>query len=159
MYPIQGEKARPLPTREVPTRALYPVNDVSALMAVVPRWVWRTIYAGGLRTVWLDGRRLVPADVLADFIRGILGDEPGGPLIVQPWEPDREFYTVDQSAVLLGVSSRKVWELIYAEPARLRTKWAGARRLVPARVLVDFIAALPLAESKPAHRLPTQRAA
>ncbi len=55
-------------------RDLYPVNDAAYRLGVTPRKVWTLIRDGRIRTKRLDGRRLIPADALAEFI----ADLPSG---------------------------------------------------------------------------------
>lgn len=55
---------------------LYPVEGAAAVLGVSPRKVWTLIYADRLRTVWLDGRRLVPADALREFVAGLPTQKP-----------------------------------------------------------------------------------
>lgn len=50
-------------------------------------------------------------------------------------------YNVTEAAAALGVSDRKVWQLIYEN--RLDTVWLDGRRLIPTPVLDDFVAGLP----------------
>ncbi len=57
-------------------RDLYPVNDVAHRLGVTPRKVWTLIRQGRIRTKRLDGRRLVPAQALADFIASLPDAEP-----------------------------------------------------------------------------------
>lgn len=52
-------------------RDLYPVNEVAYRLGITPRKVWLLISDGRIRTKRLDGRRLVPADALAEFIAGL----------------------------------------------------------------------------------------
>jgi len=52
----------------VPARDLYPVNEVAYRLGITERKVWTLIAKGRLRSVRLDGRRLVPAAALRDFI-------------------------------------------------------------------------------------------
>ncbi|HEU4422086.1 MAG TPA: helix-turn-helix domain-containing protein [Pilimelia sp.] len=56
---------------EPPARDLYPVNDAAYRLGVTPRKVWLLIRDGRIRTKRLDGRRLIPADALAEFINGL----------------------------------------------------------------------------------------
>lgn len=56
---------------ERPARDLYPVNDVAYRLGVTPRKVWILIRDGRIRTKRLDGRRLIPADALAEFIANL----------------------------------------------------------------------------------------
>lgn len=53
--------------------------------------------------------------------------------------PERRLYPVNDAAVLLGISPRKTWELIYAVPTRLETVELDGRRLVPAEVIDEFV--------------------
>ena len=55
----------------VPARDLYPVSEVAYRLGVTERKVWALIAKGRLRTVRLDGRRLVPAAALRDFIAAL----------------------------------------------------------------------------------------
>lgn len=56
---------------ERPARDLYPVNDAAYRLGVTPRKVWILIRDGRIRTKRLDGRRLIPADALAEFIANL----------------------------------------------------------------------------------------
>lgn len=51
--------------------------------------------------------------------------------------PDRLTYPVNDVAVLLGISARKVWTLIY--DGKLPTIWIEGRRLVRADDLQTYI--------------------
>ena len=55
----------------VPARDLYPVSEVAYRLGVTPRKVWQLIASGRLRSVKLDGRRLIPATALQDFIAAL----------------------------------------------------------------------------------------
>lgn len=55
--------------------------------------------------------------------------------------PERLLYPVNDAAVLLGISSKKLWSLIYAD--RIRTVWVDNRRMVPPEAMDEFIAGLP----------------
>ena len=55
----------------VPARDLYPVSEVAYRLGVTERKVWSLIAEGRLRTVRLDGRRLVPAAALREFIAAL----------------------------------------------------------------------------------------
>lgn len=57
------------------------------------------------------------------------------------WPPRRLLYPVDEAAILIGLSSKAVWRLIYAD--KLTTKWNGGRRLVPAAEIDAYVANLP----------------
>lgn len=57
------------------------------------------------------------------------------------WPPRRLLYPVDEAAILIGLSSKAVWRLIYAD--KLTTKWNGGRRLVPAPEIEAYVASLP----------------
>lgn len=59
----------------VPARDLYPVNDAAHRLGVTPRKVWSLIKEDRIRTIKLDGRRLVPADALAEFIANLPSGE------------------------------------------------------------------------------------
>ncbi|MER7164533.1 helix-turn-helix domain-containing protein [Micromonospora sp. NPDC000207] len=58
------------------TRDLYPVNDAAYRLGVTPRKVWLLIRDGRIRTKRLDGRRLIPADALAEFVDSLPDAEP-----------------------------------------------------------------------------------
>ncbi len=58
------------------SRDLYPVNDAAYRLGVTPRKVWTLIREGRIRTKRLDGRRLIPADALAEFIASLPEAEP-----------------------------------------------------------------------------------
>lgn len=55
--------------------------------------------------------------------------------------PERRLYPVNDAAVLIGISPRSTWDLVYS--GKLQTKWIGHRRLVPAEALEEYIASLP----------------
>ncbi|MFI6763327.1 helix-turn-helix domain-containing protein [Micromonospora sp. NPDC050417] len=59
----------------VSARDLYPVNDAAYRLGVTPRKVWALIKEGRIDTKRLDGRRLIPADALADFISSLPNGE------------------------------------------------------------------------------------
>lgn len=61
---------------EPPARDLYPVNDAAYRLGVTPRKVWLLIRDGRIRTKRLDGRRLIPADALAEFVASLPDAEP-----------------------------------------------------------------------------------
>lgn len=61
---------------EVPARLLYPVNDAAILLGVSSRKTWDLIYRGELKTKWVEGRRLIPAEVLADYIANLPEAKP-----------------------------------------------------------------------------------
>lgn len=63
---LETEKAE-----ESPPRDLYPVNEAAHRLGVTPRKVWTLIRAKRIRTKRLDGRRLIPADALAEFIAAL----------------------------------------------------------------------------------------
>jgi hypothetical protein len=54
-----------------------------------------------------------------------------------PLIPERLTYPVNDVAVLLGVSRRKVWGLIYGD--KLPTVWIEGRRLVTRDALQGFV--------------------
>lgn len=54
---------------------------------------------------------------------------------------ERRLYPVNEAAVLIGISPRSTWALVYS--GELQTKWSGHRRLVPAEALDEYIASLP----------------
>lgn len=58
----------------VPARDLYPVSEVAYRLGITERKVWALISEGRLRSVRLDGRRLVPAAALRDFIAALPAD-------------------------------------------------------------------------------------
>ena len=58
----------------VPARDLYPVSEVAYRLGITERKVWALIAKGRLRSVRLDGRRLVPAAALRDFIAALPAD-------------------------------------------------------------------------------------
>lgn len=55
---------------------LYPVAAAAHELGVSERKVWTLISAERLRTVWLDGRRLVPADALDEFVAALPAAQP-----------------------------------------------------------------------------------
>lgn len=59
----------------VPVRDLYPVNDAAYRLGITPRKLWMLIEAKRIPTKRLDGRRLIPADALADFIANLPSGE------------------------------------------------------------------------------------
>jgi len=59
----------------VPARDLYPVNDAAYRLGITPRKLWSLIEAKRIRTKRLDGRRLIPADALAEFIASLPSGE------------------------------------------------------------------------------------
>jgi len=70
MFPELGKNGRS-GLEMVPARDLYPVNEVAYRLGVTERKVWALIAEGRLRSVKLDGRRLVPAAALRDFIAAL----------------------------------------------------------------------------------------
>jgi len=81
MSPDNG-KTLPELAEVVPVREIYPVADVAILLGVSTRKVWTLIDQGRLKTLKLDGRRLVPHDEVMAF-RDSLPDatfatHPGG---------------------------------------------------------------------------------
>lgn len=75
-------------TVDTPERDLYPVNDVAVRLGVTSRKVWQLIEKGRLRTKKLDGRRLVPAAALKEFIDALPeATHPGGPGGTSPGNP------------------------------------------------------------------------
>ncbi|WP_307962377.1 hypothetical protein [Salinispora arenicola] len=53
------------------------MNEVAYRLGITARKVWMLISEGRIRTKRLDGRRLVPADALAEFIAGLPdGEDP-----------------------------------------------------------------------------------
>lgn len=73
MFPELGKSGRG-GLEMVPARDLYPVNEVAYRLGVTERKVWGLIAEGRLRSVRLDGRRLVPAAALRDFIAALPAD-------------------------------------------------------------------------------------
>lgn len=69
MTPENGNTADAPPTDE--PRDLYPVNDAAYRLGITPRKLWSIVGADRIRTVKLDGRRLIPADALAEFIAAL----------------------------------------------------------------------------------------
>lgn len=63
--------------------------------------------------------------------------EPGKEVTI----PERRLYPVNEAAVLIGISPRSTWALIY--DGKLQTKWSGHRRLVPAEAIDEYVASLP----------------
>lgn len=57
-------------------RRLYPVPDAAYQLGISTRKCWALIYKGRLTTKWLDGRRVVPADVLDEFVAGLPNTKP-----------------------------------------------------------------------------------
>lgn len=53
------------------SRRLYPVESAAYELGISPRKTWTLIDSGRLRTVWLDGRRLVPAEALDEFVSNL----------------------------------------------------------------------------------------
>lgn len=56
---------------DIPARLLYPVNDAAVLLGISPRKTWDLVYDRKLRTVWVEGRRLVPAEVLKEYVANL----------------------------------------------------------------------------------------
>jgi len=52
----------------VPARDLYPVSEAAHRLGVTPRKIYFLMSEGRIPSVRLDGRRLIPAKALADFI-------------------------------------------------------------------------------------------
>lgn len=50
---------------------LYDVESAAHELGISKRKVWTLISANRLRTVWLDGRRLVPAGALDEFVESL----------------------------------------------------------------------------------------
>lgn len=71
MFPKLGN-----PDLGVPDRMTYPVNDVAVLLGISDRKVWSLIYEGKLPTIWIEGRRLVRADVLEAYIESRTDTKP-----------------------------------------------------------------------------------
>lgn len=55
-------------TATVPQRLAYPVPEAAALLGVSVSSTWEMIASGELRSVKIAGRRLVPHDVLVQFV-------------------------------------------------------------------------------------------
>lgn len=70
------ESRKPAEVPDVPARLLYPVNDAAVLLGISPRKTWDLVYDRKLRTVWVEGRRLVPADVLKEYVAGLPEAKP-----------------------------------------------------------------------------------
>lgn len=72
MSPMSGKQFNESPTSgtlvEGPARRLYPVEAAAFELGISARKTWTLIYDGRLRTKMLDGRRLVPADALDEFV-------------------------------------------------------------------------------------------
>lgn len=67
-------------TEEQSPRDLYPVNVAAHRLGITPRKLWSVIAQGRIRTKKLDGRRLIPADALEEFINGLPEEtHPSGP--------------------------------------------------------------------------------
>jgi hypothetical protein len=60
----------------VPERRLYPVNDVAVIIGISPRSTWDLVYSGKLATKWIGHRRLVPAEVLDEYIASLPSEKP-----------------------------------------------------------------------------------
>lgn len=73
MIPENGNTASAVET--VPARDLYPVNDAAYRLGITPRKLWSLIEKGRISTKRLDGRRLIPADALAEFIASLPSGE------------------------------------------------------------------------------------
>lgn len=50
-------------------RDLYPIPEAATRLGISARKTWDLVKSGELATVWIDGRRLVPATVLAAYVR------------------------------------------------------------------------------------------
>lgn len=57
-------------------RWLYPVPDAAYVLGISTRKCWGLVYDGRLPTVWLDGRRMVTAAALDEFVAGLTGEKP-----------------------------------------------------------------------------------
>jgi hypothetical protein len=57
-------------------RRLYPVPDAAYELGISTRKCWTLVYAGRLPTVWLDGRRVVTADALDEFVANLPDMKP-----------------------------------------------------------------------------------
>lgn len=67
--PMSGKDFKVCPTCGADkARRLYPVDDAAYELGVSSRKTWTLIYDGRLGTKILDGRRLVPASVLDEFV-------------------------------------------------------------------------------------------
>lgn len=55
---------------------LYPVVAAAHELGVSERKIWTLIKGARLRTVWLDGRRLVPAEALDEFVATLPDVQP-----------------------------------------------------------------------------------
>lgn len=62
---------------KVPARDLYPVNDAAYRLGISARKLWTLIYSGRIKTKRLDGRQLIPAEALAEFVDSLPEYEPG----------------------------------------------------------------------------------
>lgn len=70
-----GKEFKESPTTGKQRRRLYPVEDAAFELGISDRKCWTLIYAGRLRTKRLDGRRLVPADALDEFVASLPDSE------------------------------------------------------------------------------------
>lgn len=59
----------------VPARLLYPVPEAAVLLGVSRSKAWSLVYAGRLATKRLDGRRLVPREVIEAYVEDLPEDE------------------------------------------------------------------------------------
>jgi helix-turn-helix protein len=57
-------------------RLLYPVKDAAFQLGISERKAWTLVDQGRLRTKWIDGRRLVPAEVLDEFVANLPTTKP-----------------------------------------------------------------------------------
>lgn len=72
--PATGNEIAGLPQQHGPR--LYPVAAAAHELGISERKVWTLILGERLRTVWLDGRRLVPAAALDEFVAGLPDAKP-----------------------------------------------------------------------------------
>lgn len=55
---------------------LYSIPDAGVVLGISESKVWRLVYADRLETRWIDGRRLVPAWAIDEFVKGLPSEKP-----------------------------------------------------------------------------------
>lgn len=65
--PEGGDEATAAPT--LVERDLYPVPEAAVRLGISTRTAWELVWSGELSTVWIGQRRLVPASVIAEYVR------------------------------------------------------------------------------------------